>query len=54
MTEEELTGILAAIIVPIVGRYLAAEAARRIYDELKRIDQEALDELLVRYIEGEP
>ena len=54
MTEEELAGILAAIIAPIVGRYLAPIAAQRIYDELKQVDQEALDELLVRYIGEEP
>jgi len=51
MTEEEAAGILAAIIAPIVGRYLAAIAAQRIYDELKQVDQEALDDLLARYIE---
>jgi len=53
MTEEEAAGILAAIIAPIVGRYLAAEAAQRLYDELARIDHEALDDLLARYVEEE-
>lgn len=53
MTEEEAVGILAAIIESIVGRYLAALAAQRIYDELKRVDQAALDELLIRYAEEE-
>jgi hypothetical protein len=49
-----LAGILAAMIAPIVGRYLAALAAQRIYDELKALDQQALDELLARYIEEKP
>ena len=51
MTEEETVGILAAIIAPIVGRYLAAVAAQRLYDALKAVDQEALDDLLARYSE---
>ena len=49
--EAECAGILAAIIAPIVGRFLAPLAAGRIYDELKAVDQEALDDLLARYIE---
>jgi len=53
MTEEEAAGILAAIIDRIVGRYLAAIAAQRLYAALKEVDQEALDELLVRYSEEE-
>jgi len=54
MTEEELAGLLAAIVEPIVDRYLAAIAAQRLYDQLKHIDQQALDDLLIRYSEEAP
>jgi hypothetical protein len=54
VTEKELAGILAAILAPIIGRYLAAVAAQRLYDQLKHIDQQALDDLLIRYSEEAP
>ena len=51
MTKEQLIGILAAIIVPITGRFLANVAAERLYAQLARVDQKALDDLLSRYVE---
>ncbi|HUW13972.1 MAG TPA: hypothetical protein VM537_29885 [Anaerolineae bacterium] len=43
--------VLVAIIEPVVGRYLANLAAQRLYAQLARVDQEALDHLLTRYAE---
>ena len=43
--------ILVTIIEPVVGRYLANMAAQRLYAQLGRVDQEALDHLLTRYAE---
>ena len=43
--------VLVAIIEPVVGRYLASMAAQRLYAQLGRVDQEALDDLLARYAE---
>ena len=43
--------ILVTIIEPVVGRYLANMAAQRLYAQLGRVDQEALDDLLARYVE---
>lgn len=53
MTKEQLIGILASILAPIVGRFLANIAAERLYAQLARVDQKALDDLLARYIEEE-
>jgi len=53
VTQEELVGVLAAIIAPIVGRYLARVAAERIYTLLAVVDQVALDDLLARYTDLE-
>jgi len=49
VTEEEITMIVAAMIDPIVGRYLARIAAERIYTLLSIVDQDTLDDLLARY-----
>ena len=43
--------VLAAIIETVTGRYLAVYAAQRLYEQLARIDQQALDALLNRYVE---
>ncbi len=42
---------LAAIIAPITGRFLANVAAARLYAQLARVDQQAIDSLLARCIE---
>ena len=44
---------LAAIIAPITGRFLANVAAERLYAQLARIDQQAIDDLLIRLAEAE-
>jgi len=44
---------LAAIIVPITGRFLGDIAARKLYSQLARIDQQAIDDLLIRLAEAE-
>ena len=53
MTEEELIGVLAAIIAPIVGRFLANAAAQQLYLQLAIADQDALDELIISYTDVE-
>lgn len=35
MTEEEIIGTIAAIVAPVVGRYLAARVAQKLWDELE-------------------
>jgi len=42
MTEEEILGVLVQIIEPLTGKFLAEAAAWRLYNELARVDRDAL------------
>lgn len=48
MTREEAIDVLASIVSPIVGRYLAECVAERLYEVLSGLDKEATDRLLGR------
>jgi len=53
MTKDQIIGILATIIAPITGRFLGNIAAERLYAQLACVDQEAIDDLLIRLAEAE-
>ena len=46
MTRKEIIDVLAGIVDPIVGRYLAECVAERLYEVLSGLDKEATDHLL--------
>ena len=48
MMREEAINVLAGIVSPIVGRYLAECVAKRLYEVLSGLDKEATDRLLER------
>jgi hypothetical protein len=48
MTRSKAIEILARIISPVVGRYLAERVAERLYDVLSSLDREATDSLIGR------
>ena len=48
MKREEAIDVLAHMISPIVGRYLAACVAEKLYETLSGLDKEAIDRLLKR------
>jgi len=51
MSEEELQSILAEILTPLVGAFLARACAGRLYQELERADHDGWVEVLARYSE---
>ena len=54
MTREEAIAVLARIVSPIVGRYLAECVAERLYEVLSGLDKEAADRLLERAAQALP
>ena len=48
MKREEAIKVLADMVSPIVGRYLAACVAEKLYETLSGLDKEATDRLLAR------
>ena len=46
MTREQAIDVLAGMIGPIIGRYLAESVAERLYEVLSGLDKEATDRLL--------